>query len=83
MEVLSRQREMREVRDGLEDPDGAARAGMLSDALLRVYCVLRNVPDEEFGGEVPERERYAHMGALMVAQEAANAEMERLLGKEE
>ena len=69
---------MREVRDGLEDPDGAARAGM-----LRVYCVLRNVPDEEFGGEVPERERYAHMGALMVAQEAANAEMERLLGKEE
>jgi hypothetical protein len=56
---------------------------MLSDALLRAYSVLRNVSDEEFGGELPELERYAHMGALMVAQEAANAEMDRLTGKEE
>jgi len=42
---------------------------------------LREVPDEEFGGEVAGREHYAHMGALMAAQEAANAEMERFVGK--
>jgi hypothetical protein len=29
--------------------------------------MLRDVPDEEFGRDLPERERYAHMGALMVA----------------
>jgi hypothetical protein len=80
MHVLDRRSQMREARD-VEDLDGAARASALSDALLRVYCVLRDVPDEAFGGELPERERYAHMGALMVAQEATNAEMERAVGK--
>ena len=80
MEVLRRRREMRDART-VEDLDGAARASVLSDALLTVYCILRDVPDEAFGGEVPERARYAHMGALMAAQEAANAEMERFVGK--
>ena len=80
MEVLRREREMREAR-GAEDPDGAARAGFLSDALLTVYCVLRDIPDEAFGGDLPGRGRYAHMGALMAAQDAANAEMERSVGK--
>jgi hypothetical protein len=51
------------------------------DNLHHVYYVLRHVPAEEFGGEIPERERYTHMGALLVAQEAANAEMERLKGE--
>jgi hypothetical protein len=78
MHVLDCRDEMGEMET--EDPDGAALAATLSDALLRVYCVLRQVPDEEFGGEVPERERYAHMGALLVAQEAADAEMRRLTG---
>ncbi len=80
MEVLRKRREMREAHP-VEDLDGAARASTLSDALLTVYCVLREVPDEEFGGEVPERERYAHMGALLAAQEAANAEMDRFMGE--
>ena len=80
MEALRIRRDMREART-VEDLDGAARASMLSDALLTVYCLLRDVPDEAFGGEVPERARYAHMGALMAAQEAANAEMERFSGK--
>jgi len=62
MEVLKRGREMRDAPP-VEDPDGTARASMLSDALLTVYCVLRDVPNEAFGGETPERERYAHMGA--------------------
>jgi hypothetical protein len=80
MELLRTRREWRDAR-AVDDADGAARAAFLSDALLRVYCILRDVPDEEFGGEVPGRERYAHMGALLVAQEAANAEMERFIGK--
>jgi len=80
MEVLRTRREWRGAR-GVENLDEAARASMLSDALLTVYCVLRDVPDEAFGGEVPERARYAHMGALMAAQEAANAEMERFVGE--
>jgi hypothetical protein len=32
-------------------------------------------------GVSPGRERYAHIGALLVAQEAANAEMERFIGR--
>jgi hypothetical protein len=35
---------------------------VLSNVLLRVYCVLRDVPDEEFGGDLPERQRYTYMG---------------------
>jgi hypothetical protein len=45
------------------DLDGLARAAVLSDVLLAVYCVLRERPDEEFGGETSGRKRYAHMGA--------------------
>lgn len=80
MEVLSRRGELREASP-VEDLDGTARAGVLSDSLLRVYCLLRDVPAETFGGDSPEQERYALMGALMVGQEAANAEMERAVGK--
>jgi hypothetical protein len=82
MEVLRSQREWREVR-GVENIDEAAHAGALSDALLTAYCILRDVPDEAFGRDSSEagRERYAHMGALMAAQDAANAEMERFSGK--
>ena len=72
MEVDRRKREMGEA--GQEAEDHVAAAVTLSDALLAAYCVLRDVPQEEFGGEMPERERYALMGALMVAQDAANAE---------
>ena len=32
--------------------------------------------------EAPERDRYAIMGALMAAMDAANAEIERAAGKE-
>ncbi len=53
------------------------------DALLAVYCVLRDLPGEAFGGEVPERERYAQMGALLVALDAANSEAEALAPERE
>src|SRR5215218_6902723 len=56
MEVLERGREMRDARP-VEDLDGTACASVLSDALLTVYCVLRDVPDGAFGGETPERSR--------------------------
>ena len=69
MEVDRRRREM-----GEEVGDREAAAGTLSDALLAAYCVLRDVPEDAFGTEMPEREHYALMGALMVAQDAANAE---------
>ena len=78
MQVLDRRRNLRQMR--AEGPEGADEAAVLSDALLNVYCVLREVPSEEFGGEVPERKRYAHMGALLAAQEAAEAE-ERAAGE--
>ena len=58
------------------DLDGLARAAVLSGVLLAVYCVLRERPDEEFGGETPGRKRYAHMGALLIALEAANTEVD-------
>ena len=56
---------------------------VLSDALLAVYCVLRELPGETFGGEMPERERYAQMGALLVVLDAANAEVEALAPERE
>jgi hypothetical protein len=49
------------------DLDGLARAAVLSDVLLAVYCVLRERPDEKFGGETPGRKRYARMGVLPIA----------------
>jgi hypothetical protein len=76
-EVLRRRRVLRDV-GRTEEPD-AARAAVLSDLLLDAYCLLRDVPEEAFGGE--SRERYAIMGALWTAQEAANAEMERAAGE--
>ena len=81
MEALRQRRVLREARGHVEDLDGTARASVLSDSLLRVYCLLRDVPAETFGGDSPEMGRYALMGALMVGQEAANAEMERAVGK--
>jgi hypothetical protein len=80
MEVLRKRRMLSEARP-VEDIDGTARASALSDALLTVYCVLRDVPDETFGCDVPGRERYTHMGALMAAMEAAGAEMKRAVGE--
>ena len=77
MEVLKRRREWSAAGREAGD-EGAVDAATLSDALLRVYCILRDVPAEAFGGEGEERDKYAHMGAVMVAQEAANAEMERV-----
>jgi hypothetical protein len=79
MHALDRRRELREM--GTEDPEGAASAAVPSDALLGVYRASREVPDEEFGGGPPERERYARMGALLVAREAADAETGRLAGR--
>ncbi len=32
---------------------------------------------------MPERERFAHMGALMVAMDAANARMARVTGEQQ
>jgi hypothetical protein len=43
------------------------RAAVLSDALLAAYCILRDAPEEVVG---ERRQRYATMGALMVAQDA-------------
>ena len=80
MEVLQRRRQLRDVRP-VEDPDGTARAGVLSDSLLSAYCALRDAPEEAFSVEAPERDRYAIMGALMAAMDAANAQMERAAGK--
>jgi hypothetical protein len=81
MEALRQRRRLSEARGHVEDLDETARASVLSDSLLRVYCLLRDVPAETFGGDSPEQERYALMGALMVGQEAANAQMERAVGK--
>ena len=81
MEVLRNRRMLREARP-VEDFDGTAHAAALSDALLSAYCVLRDVPEEAFGGDTPGRERYALMGALMAGMDAASAEMERLTSSE-
>lgn len=78
MDVLRHRRELSEgghVFSSDEDLEGLARAAVVSDSLLAVYCILRELSDEEFGGETPTRERYAHMGALLVALDAANAEV--------
>jgi len=81
MEVLRRQKELRHARP-VEDPDGTARAAVLSDSLLSAYCALRGAPEEAFSAEAPERDRYATMGALMAAMDATNAEMERAAGEQ-
>jgi hypothetical protein len=81
MDILRRRRELGEARS-YEDLDGAARACTLSDALLTAYCIMRDVPAEAFNADGPDRERYGLMGALLAAQEAASAEMERFRGKQ-
>jgi hypothetical protein len=81
MQVLRRQKELRHARP-VEDPDRTARAAVLSDSLLSAYCALRDAPEEAFSAEAPERDRYATMGALMAALDAANAEMERCVGSQ-
>ena len=81
MDILRRRRELGEARS-YEDLDGAARAYTLSDALLTAYCIMRDVPAEAFNADGPDRERYALMGALLAAQEAASAEMERCVGRQ-
>ena len=81
MAVLRRQKELRHARP-VEDPDGTARAAVLSDSLLSAYCALRDAPEETFSVEAPERDRYALMGALMAAMDVANAEMERCVGEQ-
>jgi hypothetical protein len=47
----------------LENLHGTARASVLSDALLTVYCVLRDVPDEAFGGDTPGGSATPTLGA--------------------
>jgi hypothetical protein len=46
-------------------------------AAVRTYCTLRELDSDLFGDGSP-RARCEVMGALMVALDAANAEMERL-----
>jgi hypothetical protein len=60
-----------------EDLWAIARPAALSETLLRTYCTLRELDSDLFGDGSP-RARYEVMGALMVAMDAANAEMERL-----
>jgi hypothetical protein len=81
MDILRSRRELGEARS-YEDLDGAARAYTLSDALLTAYCIMRDVPAEAFNADGPDRERYALMGALLAAQEAASADMERCVGRQ-
>jgi hypothetical protein len=81
MGVLAKRRDMKDAPP-VEDLEGTARAAVLSDSFLSAYCILRDAPTEAFGGELPERERYALMGALMAAQGTANAEVERCKGRQ-
>jgi hypothetical protein len=79
MEVLNRGREYKDM--GREEfPESVISNALLSDTLIEVYCALRVAPEEIFGvgeREAGRRSRYAMMGALLAAQEAANAEVER------
>ena len=76
------ERRKREYRDaGRDVPEEVAHYGLLSDELLACYCVLASAPEDIFGiaeGDYSnEMKRYSMMGALLVAQEAADAQMER------
>ncbi len=75
METLRRRHEYKEV------PEEVIDNALLSDTLLEAYCILSAAPAEVFGvGETEGRSRmrYKIMGALLAAQDAANAEVERL-----
>ena len=82
LEVLNRGREYKDM--GREElPKGVISNALLSDTLVEVYCALKVAPEEIFGvgeREAGPRSRYAMMGVLLAAQDAAKAEMERLEG---
>lgn len=62
-----------------EDLRRVSRESVVADELLAAYITLSHAPPEVFAvGDRPaeERTRYAMMGALMVAWDAANAEAE-------
>jgi hypothetical protein len=61
-----------------EDLWAIARPAALSETLLRTYCTLRELDSDLLFGDGSPRARCEVMGALMVALDAANAEMERL-----
>ena len=75
----------REYRDrGSEGLEEVARYALLSDTLLQAYCVLASVPVGVLGTdetEASERTRFALMGSLLVAQDAADAELKRAEAK--
>jgi hypothetical protein len=75
-EELSRVCFKMEVEDRERDLGEAGVSHALSDTLLNAYCTLRDAPADLIGDGSP-RERYALMGALLVAQDAANAEAEQ------
>ena len=60
-----------------EEHTAKAPSDALSDVLLGAYNALREVPAELVGAGSP-RARYELMGALLVAMDAANAEMKNL-----
>ena len=61
-----------------EDLWAIARPAALSETLFRTYCTLRELDSDLLFGDGSPRARCEVMGALMVALDAANAEMERL-----
>jgi hypothetical protein len=80
MELERRKREYHDA--GRDVPEEVARHALLSDTLLACYCVLVSAPEDVFGiaeGDYSnDMKRYSMMGALLVAQEAAEAGVERV-----
>ena len=78
MDLEARRRDYRDMgSEGLEE---VARYALLSDTLLQSYCVLASAPEKIFGvgeTEASPRTRYAMMGALLAAQDAADAELKQ------
>lgn len=78
MENLARRREYKEMDRDV--PECVISGSLLSDTLLEAYCVLATALEAVIssgGSEACARARYKLLGALLVAQDAANAEMER------
>lgn len=80
MDHTSRSSQIREHTPG-EVLYDVSRLMVISDYLLEVYCMMRGLPDDEFGPE-PARKRYGIMGALLAGMDDATAEMERLAPSE-
>ena len=82
MDLETRRREYREMgSEGLEE---VARYALLSDTLLQAYCVLASAPVEVLSGDetdASERTCFSLMGALLVAQDAADTELKRAEAK--